>query len=108
MEFATIIGWLISALGIGGITSAFVNRKINEMRQRQEADEARQSAVEKGVQALLRAGIIGLYNKYIEKGYIPIYERENLEHMYDEYKALGGNGVIEDLVEKLRDLPTPR
>lgn len=88
MEFATIIGWLISALGIGGITSAFVNRKINEMRQRQEADEARQCAV--------------------EKGYIPIYERENLEHMYDEYKALGGNGVIEDLVEKLRDLPTPR
>ena len=66
----------------------------------------RLSATEKGVQALLRAEIIRLYNKYIELKVIPIYERENLEHLFVEYKALGGNGVIESLKEKLDELPT--
>ena len=65
-----------------------------------------QDAVQKGVQALLRANIISLYNKYIEKGYLPIYERENLQHLYDEYKLLLGNGVIDNLKDKLDELPT--
>lgn len=108
MEWTLVVGWVISALGIGGISSFLVTRKINAVKEQQENDEARQRAVEKGVQALLRAEIIRIYNKYMEKGYIPIYERENLEHLYAEYKALGGNGVIEDLIDKLRELPTPR
>ena len=63
-------------------------------------------AVENGTQALLRSQIITIYNKYINKEYMPIYERENLEHLYIEYKVLGGNGVIENLMEKLDELPT--
>lgn len=108
MNWVTIVGWLISALGVGSISSFLFTRKINAVKEQQEKDEIRQHAVEKGVQALLRAEIIRIYNKYIEKRSIPIYERENLEHLYAEYKALGGNGVIEDLIDKLRDLPTPR
>lgn len=46
-----------------------------------------------------------MYNKYSELGRFPIYERENLEHLYAEYKALGGNGVVEGLVEDLNELP---
>ena len=61
-------------------------------------------ATQSGIVALLRNSIIGLYNKYYELGYIPIYERENLEKMYKEYKALGGNCVIDHLVEELRSL----
>ena len=113
-----ILVTICSILGVSGIVSAFVNRRlINiEKRQeerskavehRQEEQEKRNKAVENGVQALIRANIISLYNKYTDKGYIPIYERENLEHLYTEYKTLGGNGVIESLLEKLADLPTP-
>lgn len=64
-------------------------------------------ALKNGVQALLRAQIIALYNKYIKIGEMPIYERENLSHLYEEYKKLNGNGVIESLVDKLMELPTP-
>lgn len=106
MTWVNVVGWIISACGISGITTFLVTRKITAIRKRQEEQEAKQSAVEKGVQALLRAEIIRIYNKYIEREYIPIYERENLEHLYTEYKALGGNGVIEDLIEKLTVLPT--
>ena len=57
-------------------------------------------------QAILRDRIIQMYNIYKEKGYMPIYARESLEHMFNEYKKLGGNGVIKTLVERLYQLPT--
>lgn len=58
-------------------------------------------------QALLREKIIKIYNHYYnEKHYFPIYARESLEHMYNSYKKMGGNGVIDDLVADLNSLPT--
>jgi len=65
-------------------------------------------AIQNGVQALLRAQIIQVYNKYMERGYLPIYERENIDELCKQYKALGGNGVITGLIEKLNELPTER
>lgn len=82
-----------------GISFKFILKKIKE--QKQESN-----AIKLGIQALLRGNIISLYNKYIDKGYMPIYERENLEHLTKEYYALNGNGVIHCLVEKLNELPT--
>lgn len=69
--------------------------------------QARQAATELGVQALLRAEIIHLYNKYMDRGEMPIYERENAEELFKQYTNLGGNGVIKELIEKLNDLPIP-
>lgn len=57
--------------------------------------------------ALIREKIIYMYNTYyIAQKHLPIYERESLEHMYNSYKNLGGNGVIEDLIKDLFALPT--
>lgn len=63
-------------------------------------------AIKAGMQAMLRNQIIGQYNKYTDKGHIPIYGLENVEAMYVQYHALGGNGTITRLVEELRELPT--
>ena len=58
-------------------------------------------------QAMLRDRIISMYNIYVkEKKYMPIYARESLDHMYEEYKKLGGNGVVESLVNAMENLPT--
>lgn len=95
MSLKDIISCMVGIIGIGSFCMGFL---LNFKK--------RLSATEKGVQALLRSSIITLYNKYIDKGYMPIYERENLDHLYTEYKALGGNGVIENLKEKLDKLPT--
>lgn len=91
-----IILFIFGTCGVGTAIVAYI-----------KTFKKRLSATEKGVQALLRAEIIRLYNKYIDLKAIPIYERENLEHLFVEYKALGGNGVIESLKEKLDELPTP-
>jgi hypothetical protein len=65
-----------------------------------------QEAIKSGIQALLRDRIIQSYNYYMEKEYCPIYARENIDEMYTQYHALGGNGTITELVKKLKNLPT--
>lgn len=100
-----VVGWIISAFGVGSIVSAHINKRIEKVQQKQREQDIKQNAVEKGVQALLRSEIIRMYNKCSELGRFSIYERENLEHLYAEYKALGGNGVVEGLVEDLNELP---
>ena len=70
-------------------------------------ERQRNAAVAEGVRALLRDRIIQAYNHYYsDYGYCPIYALENIEEMYNQYHALGGNGKITKLVEQLRTLPT--
>ena len=66
----------------------------------------RLSAVEKGVQALLRAQMIEYYNHYREKGYAPLYARESFENCWIQYERLGKNGVMKDIRSKFLALPT--
>lgn len=63
-------------------------------------------AVMMGVQALLRDRIIQAYNHYADKGYCPIYGKENVRRMYEAYHALGGNDVATKLKEELMDMRT--
>jgi len=65
----------------------------------------KQSAIENGVQALLRDRIIQLFNHYSSKNFMPIYARENAESLFREYSSLGGNGTVSGLVEMLMRLP---
>lgn len=59
-----------------------------------------------GVRALLRNEIIGSYNHYMLKGYIPIYAMENVHEMYLAYHRLGGNGTITKLVTEIKKMPS--
>lgn len=66
----------------------------------------KQKAIEQGVQALLRNELIRRYREYEAKGEITILDKENIEHMYKEYKNLGGNGTVAKMYEELMDLET--
>ena len=63
-------------------------------------------AVREGVQALLRAQMIDDYNHYLEKGFAPIYARDNVENCWRRYHALGANGVMDDIHKQFLSLPT--
>jgi hypothetical protein len=65
-----------------------------------------QDAIKLGIQVLLRDRIVQCYNHYMEKGFCPIYAMDNINALYSQYHALGGNGTITELVERLRDMPT--
>ena len=62
-------------------------------------------AVKLGVQALLRSQMIHEYNKWEERGYAPIYARENFQNCWKQYHALGANGVMDDIRDKFMRLP---
>lgn len=66
------------------------------------------NALKLGIQALLRSQMIAEYNKYNEKGYAPVYSRENFENCWKQYHSLGANGVMDDLHEKFLDLPVKK
>lgn len=49
----------------------------------------RLKAVERGVQALLRDRMVDMYERYSEKGYAPIYAKQNFENVWKQYETLG-------------------
>ena len=48
-------------------------------------NEKKTESVQLGVQALLRDRLYYTYTKYEEKGYAPLYARENFDNMYNQY-----------------------
>lgn len=68
-------------------------------------------AMKLGMQAILRNDIIDVYNKCVArepKPYIRLYEISNVEAMYIQYHALGGNGTVTNLYRDLLELPTEK
>ena len=95
-----ILKYLIQEiLGAICILIAYLFRKILKLWKRQQA-------IENGVQALLRNELIRRYREYEQKGEISILDKENITHMFEEYKNLGGNGTVEKLYDELLDLHT--
>ena len=84
-------GWLLSFVTVlGGLTAYIIRRMI---------------ALEKGIQALLRAQMIADWNHYSEKGFAPLYAKENFENCWKQYEALGKNGVMSGVHHDFMALP---
>ena len=84
----------LSLFGVGGLIISFLTFLFKQV-----------SGMRKGIQALLRAQLISDWNNYSEKGYAPIYARENFENVYTQYHNLGANGVMDDIRSKFMALP---
>ena len=97
--------WLEVVFGaiLAGFGAAFhgLSRRVSRRIEEQEA-------IKLGMQALLRDRIISAYNHYMDKGFCPIYARENVRRLYEQYHNLGGNGTVTHLVEELEELPTDK
>lgn len=59
----------------------------------------------KAIRALIKDRITNVYYVSMEKKYCRVYARENMEDMYKQYEALGGNGMVADLHDKICALP---
>ena len=84
--------WMLSFGGVIGGMLAYVIARVR--------------ALSLGVQALLRAQMINDYNRYLEKGYAPIYAKQNFENCWQQYDKLGKNGVMKDIHDKFLQFPT--
>lgn len=64
----------------------------------------KRDANSRGTMLLIRIQIIEYHDKYCKSGYIPSYVLENVLELYDAYKALGGNGMIKQMIEEIKQL----
>lgn len=68
----------------------------------------RQVYLELGIQALLKNDIRQAYKECANKEYCSLDDMEIIQDMYESYHALGGNGSITRLMEKLKKMPTEK
>lgn len=95
--FEIVLKWAIPFLCGGAVTGCITYIKMHKQRE---------TALENGVQCLLRAEIIRNHDKYMEKRHCPIYAKEALRRAYTAYHALGGNDVATRLYDETMELPT--
>ena len=87
------------------IILALVTYQISKARGEKEEKDKQEKALSDGVVALLRESIVESYNKYLEKGFCPIYAKESCKRVYSAYKNLGGNDVASELYHKILAMP---
>lgn len=96
---ANWVEWLFLSI------SALLGMGYRQILKRQKEGASKSEALYDGMQALLRDRIIQAYNHCQDKGYCPIYGKENVKRMYDAYHVLGGNDVATELKDKLMKMP---
>lgn len=97
-----IIRWFIP-FALGAII-AFLKSKLNEALKQNKQKEDRSVIIENAVQSLLRDRLIDKYRHYKSVGEMTILDKENIDHLYNEYLNLGGNGTVKELFEDLKDV----
>ena len=104
----SVYQWL-TLLGIQGLITLLVSRviskKLNTADAKAEQAKRETAAIAEGVKALLRDRLLQGYKHYIEKGWADMDDRANMENVWRQYHALGGNGDMNDLRRTFRHLP---
>lgn len=102
---AIISGSFLLGVAIVGMVQALTLNHQKKANAAAKASTDKQKYMEDGMQALLRDRIMQACNYYMDKGWMPIYARENIQHMYEAYHGLGGNGTVTELVNRTNTLP---
>ena len=112
MDSAIIVAIIGGAVTVFNViySTAMANKaerkRLRDVEQLRQNDRSKQ--IESGLQSLLRAEIIRSHEKYMDKGYCPVYAREALNRIYESYHALGGNGTMTELYKQIMALPTDK
>ena len=94
----TLFGLIVTGLGVA----------VKWLHKKSKTEAQRQGAIEKGLQALLRCQMINDYNHDKDKGFAPIYAKDNFENVWKQYHNLGVNGVMDSIHEEFMTLPTTK
>ncbi len=85
------------------IINLLSNRDVKSYRKRREEEEAIRNDLHIGT---ARVMLMEFYKHAMKKGYYTAEERDVYHPLFLAYKAGGGDGVIDDLEEKIVQLPT--
>lgn len=82
--------------------SAKLDRILEEQTKSKETDRVLVIAM----QDILRNSIRTQHRTLMVRKQMTYYDRDNINRMYESYKALGGNSTVTDMMNELRALPT--
>lgn len=109
-EILTIVGVPSILSGIFMLVFAGVITHIEKGRKKKFEDETKKvlsdSAVRKGMQAILRDRLRQSYRYFSQQGWIDIADKDNFENMYQCYHNLGKNGVMDEIHKEVMSMPT--
>lgn len=96
---------VLQFIGVPAVFSAAIIAVAAGFGKRIKENDKETKAVKLGVQAMLRAQMISEYNKAKDKGYAPIYAKDNFQNMWDNYHNLGANGVMDAIKDEYLAMP---
>ena len=97
------MGFIIGILGAG--IGSGIMAIVLAMLQRRWANSDKSDAIVAGLKVLTVDSVRYLGKCYIEQKEITLDDKENLQEMYRAYKALGGNGHLETVMNEVNGLP---
>ena len=98
-----VIGILGAGIGSGlmAILLAWFQRKW----KKEDASEDKLSALVTAQKVIMIDRVRWLGRMYIDAGHISLEDKENLKDMHKAYKALGGNGHLQTVMDEVDRLP---
>lgn len=96
---------LMIANGILTLVISWVGWRLNKYRKLEEERKERETARDELQLAVARAMLIQECNRYIDKGYAPLYAIASVAEMYNAYHILGGNGAVTGVYHDFMNLP---
>ena len=93
---------------ISGVLTFIVTSLVKDnkrlRKEKREANANTNKALSNGVMSLLKIQLIEYHDKYMKADHIPSYVYENWAVMYQAYRDLGGNGMVEHMNEEIHRL----
>ena len=84
------------------------NELMEEIRRTLQDHLSLEEQISESLLDLLRDDINRIYFKYVDRGEIPSYEKQNLVILFEQYKKMGGNTYMHNLYEEAMELPISR
>jgi hypothetical protein len=95
--------YMLAGLLVGYLWKALKARQ-HEAKEKDHSMEL----IKEGMCALLRDKLLQKLEKCASGGYCSVEARDDIDHMFVIYKALGGNGTIQALRERVFTLPVDK
>ena len=98
-----VVSLLSGSLG-AGVVSIIMAALQRHWRKKDDKDGSIKALV-KAQKVLMINHVRDLGEKYIQNRKISLEDKETIHEMYDAYKALGGNGHLETVMQEIDRLP---
>lgn len=90
----------IISTAIGVLVTGTIGYLVGIVRNYKRRDNNQEEALK----CLLRSNITSKYYVYTEMKAIPTYEKENINYMFEQYKNMGGNSYVDNMVKEINKL----